>query len=44
MRFDLALAVMAGIASTEALVVRAAAPVVELGYASYQGVHNATSG
>jgi len=44
MRIDLTLAVAAVAASTEALVARAAAPVVDLGYASYAGVHNATSG
>jgi len=44
MRLNLALTVLAAVSTTKALVARQAAPVVELGYASYEGVYNATSG
>ena len=43
MRLSIIPPLVAIAATTEALVALAAAPVVELGYASYQGVHNATS-
>ena len=44
MRLNIALPVLAVASGADALVARTAAPVVELGYASYEGVFNATSG
>ena len=44
MRLDIALTFMPVATTTEALVAHQAAPVVELGYVSYEGIYNATSG